>query len=454
MTSMDTARRVTVVTPNARVDVALPSESTVAELLPQLMNLAGVDDARAGGGWALSRLGGAALEGGFTVSAAGVRDGEVLYLRPRAGSGAPLLFDDVVDAIASAADSPGSTWQPATARGASLVAAAVALSLGGVALFLAAPRHSVAAVACGGLALVLVLTGGALGRAYADSSAGVACGLAGIMPAYLAGAVAISDDSPFPPGAQTAAVGLVTVTIYAALAAVLVADRLPWFVALVGASATGAAGAAAVTSWEVRPVSSAAVCLAFAMVSGFYAPMFALRLSRLPLPRVPADVEAFRVDETATMGPDVLDQTSEAAGLLAGLLGAAGIVVIGSAGVLLHDGRPSAVGLAAVGGLASVLRSRSYAAAAPRILLLIAGVAAMLAVSVDLLDDGSSSTRLLVAGAAGVVGFGALVFAGRITRARTSPYFSRLLDVAELASVISILPLAGAVIGIYAAVRG
>lgn len=57
---MDTACRVSVVTPTARVDVALPVESTTAELLPQLMGLAGVEDARVGGGWLLSRLGGAA----------------------------------------------------------------------------------------------------------------------------------------------------------------------------------------------------------------------------------------------------------------------------------------------------------------------------------------------------------------------------------------------------------
>ena len=72
MTAMDSARRVTVVTPTARVDVALPTMSTVSELLPQLMALSGVEDARIGGGWSLSRLGGAAIEGGLTVSSAGV----------------------------------------------------------------------------------------------------------------------------------------------------------------------------------------------------------------------------------------------------------------------------------------------------------------------------------------------------------------------------------------------
>jgi hypothetical protein len=68
--------------------------------------------------------------------------------------------------------------------------------------------------------------------------------------------------------------------------------------------------------------------------------------------------------------------------------------------------------------------------------------------------DGSSATRTLVAAGAALVGVGLLNYAGRVTRGRTSPYFSRLLDIAELLSVIGILPLVGAVVGIYAAVRG
>ena len=229
----------------------------------------------------------------------------MLYLRPRGTVGAPLLFDDVVDAIASAADTPRSAWSTGKARLASLAAAAIALALAAVALFVSTTDHSTAALTCGGLALVLVVAGGALGRAYADSAAGVACGLAGLVPAYLAGASAGTELAVYPIGARTVALGLVAVTVYAALAAVLIADRLPWWVFLVTASAAGAAGAAVVLINDARPASAAAVCLAVALVSGFYLPMLSLRLSRLPLPRVPADVDAFRVDESSTLGPEV-----------------------------------------------------------------------------------------------------------------------------------------------------
>jgi type VII secretion integral membrane protein EccD len=453
MTAMDSARRVTVVTPTARVDVALPTMSTVSELLPQLMALSGVEEARIGGGWSLSRLGGAAIEGGLTVSSAGVRDGEVLYLRPRGTVGAPLLFDDVIDAIASAAETPRTTWQASTARLSALVAAAIVLGLAGIAIYLSIPKHSSAALGCAVFALVLAVAGGALGRAYADSAAGVACGFAGVVPAYLAGASAFTDAAIYPIGARTVALGLVAVTVYAALAAVLIADRMPWFVMVIGACTVGAAGSAVVLIYDARPASAAAVCLAVAMVSAFYAPMMSLRLSRLPLPRVPADVEAFRVDETATLGPDVLDQTTEAAGLLTGLLGAAGLVLTGSALVLLHDGRTITICLAGIGGLASLLRSRSYAAAAPRLVLLVAGLVTLLGLAGDQLLEGTAGRRMVVAGVAAVAGVVALAYSGRVAQGRSSPYWSRLLDFAETSSVIAVLPLTGAVAGLYEAVR-
>lgn len=453
MTAMDTGRRVTVVTPTARVDVALPLESTVAELLPQLMALSGIEDARSGGGWSLSRLGGAPLESGLTVSAAAVRDGEVLYLRPRGSVGAPLLFDDVVDAIASAAETPRSAWSPRWARLVALVVAALGLALAGVAIFLATPKHSTASLGCAGLALVLVVVGGALGRAYADTGAGVACGLAGLVPAYLAGAALPADAHVYPVGARTVALGLVAVTVYAALAAVLIVDRLPWWAFLVTAAAVGAIGSAVILINDARPASAAAVCLTVALVSGFYLPMVSLRLSRLPLPRVPADVEAFRVDEDATLGPEVVGQTREAAGLLAGLLAATGVIVAASVLVLLHDGRTEALWLAGIGGVATLLRSRGYAQAPPRLALLLAGTFAVGAVGVDRLLHGNDQTRLVVAVVAAAAGAIALVFAGRTAQGRTSPYWIRLLDWAEVATMIAVLPVAGAVVGIYDAVR-
>ncbi|HKN99817.1 MAG TPA: EsaB/YukD family protein, partial [Pseudonocardiaceae bacterium] len=119
--------RVTVVTPYARVDVALPVRATLAELVPQLIRLAGAEGQASpdNPGWVLSRLGGAAFPPGLTVTAAAIRDGDVLYLNPRERQVAPLVFDDVIDAIASAAQSRAGAWGPKVAHRIGIVAAAL-----------------------------------------------------------------------------------------------------------------------------------------------------------------------------------------------------------------------------------------------------------------------------------------------------------------------------------------
>ena len=85
--SVSSACRVTVVTPQARVDVALPLGSTLVELIPQLIRLSGAESlAQADNpGWLLSRLGGAPMPLGMTITAAGIRDGDVLTSTRKSG---------------------------------------------------------------------------------------------------------------------------------------------------------------------------------------------------------------------------------------------------------------------------------------------------------------------------------------------------------------------------------
>ena len=111
--------RITIVAPRTRMDLALPSDVPLADLLPTLLRYAGEDLADEGvrhGGWALSRLGGAPLDGGRTAAQLGVRDGEVLYFNPRSAAAPEIVFDDVVDAVATATNqrpAPGRSAPPA-----------------------------------------------------------------------------------------------------------------------------------------------------------------------------------------------------------------------------------------------------------------------------------------------------------------------------------------------------
>ncbi|MFB9928979.1 type VII secretion integral membrane protein EccD, partial [Amycolatopsis halotolerans] len=249
-------RRVTIVTPRARVDVALPQQSTFAELVPQLVRLAGAAGQASAEhpGWVLSRLGGAPLALGLTVAAAQVRDGEVLHLTPRERPRGPLLFDDVVDSIASVGDSASTTWGPKVARRAGITAAAALFFAGGLLVQASLAGSVLAPIGTGLLAVVLLLGGGALSRAYGDSGAGAAGALAGVGVAFLAGISLLPPHSVFSLSAGPLAAGLAAVTVYGVLAAVSVADRLPFFVAVVGSAGIGAIATGVVLLTGSKPV--------------------------------------------------------------------------------------------------------------------------------------------------------------------------------------------------------
>ncbi|MGL5862349.1 MAG: EsaB/YukD family protein, partial [Phycicoccus sp.] len=106
-------RRVTVVTPQTRVDLALPLQATIAEVVLQVVSLVGSDEAdpeAAAGGWLLSRLGDRPFVSGRSVGATDIADGDVLYLARRSDRLPPVLFDDVVDAVAEATSTRPDGW--------------------------------------------------------------------------------------------------------------------------------------------------------------------------------------------------------------------------------------------------------------------------------------------------------------------------------------------------------
>jgi type VII secretion integral membrane protein EccD len=447
--------RVTVVTPFARVDVALPVRATLAELVPQLIRLAGAEGQASSEnpGWVLSRLGGAAFPAGLTVTAAGIRDGDVLYLNPRERQAAPLVFDDVIDAIASAAESRAGAWGPKVAYRIAVAATAVLL-VGAILLLLHSLSGTVLApVGCGAFAVLMLLAGGALARAYGDAEAGVAAAAAGVPAALLAGMTALPPHV-FSPGSGQLAVGLAAVTLYGVLVVVAVAHRLAWFLAVTVAAAFGAIGAAVVLSSGARAAEAAAVLPVVATALGAVAPMISLRLARLPLPTVPSDMDSFRAEEKPTMDESVLGQTSIAEGMLTALLGAFGLVVVGSVIVLTQGDSVWQVALVGVLALAWLLRSRSYAGAAQRLVLVGTGLATLALLGGWLAGHGTQLSQFVACAVVAAAGVISLLYANRVRRGRRSPHWSRLLDVVEFLSLLALIPIAGVVVNVYAAIRG
>jgi type VII secretion integral membrane protein EccD len=437
-------RRVTVVTPHTRLDLSLPPRGFIAELVPQLVRLSAAQ-ARTGvaaGGWELRRLSGPALPPSSTVDDVGIRDGELLYLDPATPQARSPVFDDVVDAIAGAAADRGA-WHPGRSRLAGAVATALAFVATAVLLGAALPRPA-APVACAGLAVALLAAAGAAARPLRDPAVGAALATGGLASALATGLEA----------GGTVTAGLTAAAGYAVLAAIVVAGCAAWFAGAAFAGGTGAAAAAVTASAGFRPAATAAVVVVCAISLSPVLPALALRLSRLPLPRVPADMTAFRDDEPPLPGSAVRERTRAAQDALSALLAAHAAVALGAVAVLLRaGGAPWAPAMSAAAGLALVLRARAYLHVAQRGSLLLAGLAALAGTGVRVAGAGGMPTAGGLVGAAVLAGLVSAGYALRAHRGTPSPYWSRTLDVLELVALLGLVPFAAAVLGVFTAVR-
>jgi type VII secretion integral membrane protein EccD len=134
--------RVTITAAQRRVDVALPEQVPLAELLPEVLRHAGdglADDGERHGGWLLRRTDGVALQASQALAVQGVRDGELLHLVPARAEWPELEYDDVVEAIADGARRRGTAWSGPATRGATLGGASVLLATGLFAVLRGAP---------------------------------------------------------------------------------------------------------------------------------------------------------------------------------------------------------------------------------------------------------------------------------------------------------------------------
>src|SRR5215212_4950053 len=160
--------RVTISAPQRRIDVALPEHVPLAELLPEVLRHAGeglADDGEKHGGWVLRRTDGVTLSTGQGLFPQGVRDGEVLHLVPARDHWPELEYDDVVEAIAEGARRRGAVWTAGHTRTATLLAGAVLLGLGVVAILGVGPGWAGTPYLGLGVAFVLAVAGITASRA-------------------------------------------------------------------------------------------------------------------------------------------------------------------------------------------------------------------------------------------------------------------------------------------------
>src|SRR5262249_12056666 len=136
--------------------------------------------------------------------------------------------------------------------------------------------------------------------------------------------------------------------------------------------------------------------------------------------------------------------------MLTALLAAVSAVSVGAAIVLVGTGATWPRTLAAVAGLALLLRSRAYKSFGQRTALIAGGATVLALTMIGLAREGS---WLLPAASGAALGIAGLAHALRAPRNNPSPYWGRFLEVIEFFALVSLVPLAAAVLDLYQRAR-
>ncbi|MCX5151323.1 type VII secretion integral membrane protein EccD [Streptomyces sp. NBC_00320] len=487
--------RVTVVAPDSRIDVALPEDIAVADVYPELLRLTGqTQPVGAPTGFHLVRRDGTVLDGARTLAAQQVLDGEVLSLRPFAESLPPAVFDDVSDAVASAVVRDRHLWSDDMLRGAGLAGAALLLVLLGFVLWYADPvrhdMHGLPGIVAGAVGVLLTAAAGVRARVYRDRGSAVALGLGALPILLIAGSGIIAAGSGEGPGRLQFLLGCVCVLVASVALVALTPNGDAPFVAATFLATTGTLATFVAIVTEASATATAAVCAPVAIGLVAFLPGLSARFARLPIGYAAPQsaVESYETPdryETEPYGdPSAAEQHDTGAPLdaeaiatqarrghemLLGLVGGCAAVVVGSAAVLGFSDNTWGRLLALTTGLAMLLRARLFRYTSQVVCTLVAGLAAIgllilglaLHPPADLVrelvqyhDRGGLDLRTIWLSAA--VAAGAALLAGIalvIPRKGLSPFWGRLLDLTEAAVLLSLVPLALAVLDVYARAR-
>jgi type VII secretion integral membrane protein EccD len=442
-----------VVAPQTRIDVALPADVAVADLLPMLLEMArewSPDGGSRHGGWCLARLGDNPMDPSRTLAAAGVVDGDLLQLRRRSETPPPPLFDDVVDAIAVSDPDSYRPWTPRTARAIGQVAGGLALATAAVALFLAGPGLA-SAITAGGGAIVAVALGGVVTRVYGDRGTGVLVAAASLPLAFVAGLYTVPGGVLARPNLL---LGCTLVLVIAAASILVLGTGVTTFVAAASAATLGA-GAALVGTLVAHPAAGIAAGTAAATLAALSAlPRITIQLARLPIPQVPRGAEDLKEDTGFPDYASIERRAGLAHEYLTGMIIGCGAVTAICAVVLAASGRMAAIILAVVVTLVMLLRARTYANGTQAIALLAAGMVAAAGLIIGwMVRADSLELNLWVFPTLALLGVAALVLGGVFPQQRFSPVLRRSVDVTEAVLIASVLPIALAVMDLYSTIR-
>ncbi|HXV92704.1 MAG TPA: type VII secretion integral membrane protein EccD [Pseudonocardia sp.] len=451
----DNLCRLTIVTDSGSLDVALPTNVPLVELLPGLVAKVG-DPRISAAGAVLQRWGDDPLDENRTPSTLGLLDGETLFLRPRPEAIPPAEFDDLVDAITSTTGLPAHRWRAANTVALMRSVAAVPLLLVVAGLLL--PGHPLARQIAALVAVLLTAAFAiAAGKGFGDRVASLVLVAASVVLAGVGGALVqaggTAAEGSFltwiltPTAALAGGIGMacaallllavLTETIALLVPAALFGGLLALFGGLAVGTGAGVAGAAALV-------------LVLSLVLTVAAPMVAFRLARLQLPPLPDEVEDLDVGIAPLPGREVVEQIRLADRCVTGLLYALSAASVLAATVLVAQPGWAPAALVVLAAALQLVRTRLLRGVVQRLAVLVSGVhIGSLAVL-----RGLAELPPAVAVALAVVLFlgialAMLASARWISTRILPPYWGRAAEIVEWLTCAALLPIAAVPLGLY-----
>ncbi|MFE6099820.1 type VII secretion integral membrane protein EccD [Streptomyces laurentii] len=449
--------RLTVRTPKRQIDLAVPVDVPVADLLPTLLDHAGDGLAEEGiehDGWILQRLGEKPLDEEGTPEALNLRDGETLFLRPRNEALPALHFDDLVDGIATTMRDRPHGWAARTSRWLLRGTAVTLLAAGLLVLALPGGSTSLRAAVAAGTGLLVLFGAASASRAVGDAAAGAALGF--LVPPYLALAGALLPTGET--GTQLLGARLLAGSAAAAGGAVLTVAAVASFVPLLLGAATvalaGAVWGALMLATDLPAAHASSVVAVPAVVFGGLVPGIAFRLSGLRLPVLPTNAEQLQEGIEPHEHEQVVSRTALAEEWMTALYAATGLVCAGVLTALVLD-RPDTAALvtAAVLSLLLLLHARGIGHVWQRPAVMLPGLYGLVLIAVHTagaLPAGQRPALLAVLLAcAAATAIASWTVPGR----RMLPYWGRAADILHSLSAVALIPLTLWVLDVYTALR-
>ncbi|HKT01893.1 MAG TPA: type VII secretion integral membrane protein EccD [Rugosimonospora sp.] len=453
------ALRVTIHGPQGRVDLAVPSVTTVGALIVAVAGRLLPVDAHEGS-WVLQRLDEAPFDPDGTPETLDWRDGERFHLRPASDPLPELDFDDIADGMATAVRRRPDRWNRTVNRLTFLGLAAVAFGTTAVVLGRATTpswRAVGALVLTGGMMATAALVGYRRGdRALAAVLGLAGCGYAGLFglfTAHRSGPILLGAG-PDVLMAGAAGVLLAAVTLLALQR--LVAPRLPIEpLGIAGGIGLGVVvamglylGTGMTAAQDAGVVGIACLNLLIA------APLVATRAARLRGPQLPRTAEDLQIDVEPYHAEEVVTRVDIAEAYLTVLAGVAAVLVAGACWYLLRTPNWMTCVFAALLASSLLLRAREFRSIPQRLFLVAGGVVGGEMVIDSVTGPLSSLWRVLTLTGLIFAGYLLVLAALRPETRRLLPIWGYLANVLETLGTLALMPLMMYLLGVFAWARG